>query len=132
MKVMLIFGLGYAVSACAGPHLEPAHAEAAPAPEAGSEPAQPPDEPVVQDDSVDPATAIVALCAAVQQSVRLPIGCQVDMVEGIARMQLVMSDPAAFESFGASAINDLAAPFCAVANAAEQPAGVVVSVYSER
>jgi hypothetical protein len=79
----------------------------------------------------NPLAEVIARCAAVQRSPDLPVSCQVDVVNNVARMQLTMANRLAAAQYANGAVTQIAAPFCDLANQASEPAGIVLTLYEE-
>lgn len=75
---------------------------------------------------------VLARCAAVQSSPDLPVSCRVDVVNNVLRMQLVMANRRVAGQYAAGAVEQIASPFCDIANQASKPAGIVLALYEER
>jgi hypothetical protein len=123
IKIALALGSAWVSSACSqtAARVEPPPAE--PAPTEG-ERAMAEWEAAIQE--------VEARCRKVQESSRLPVSCQLDVVDDTARMQLVMTNRAAAETYMSAAENELIIPFCELTRMVRQPAGIVVSLHQER
>lgn len=80
----------------------------------------------------DVAREIRRRCDAIQRDQALPLSCQLDTVDDVARLQLVMANRAIDANFRRPAFEKVAEPFCALANAVGAKAAVVVALDSER